>query len=203
MTLDQVTRSSVLLCLSAGLSLSGCTVRRAAPTVLRIGWPDLNETVVGMREVKCRAVADHIEIIGAGFHSREHETYVFFISEPYPVPTERWLHIAPADAADNADRYRLTMWLNHWEIPHSVRSDADRYFYAYQGLFVPRFCFSLSGRKMILDHVHLAPIGHAGAEISVSGQIVATKAREQDFQELRRRLHDRLTAEERDNSVPD
>ena len=178
---SQITRSRLLFCLSM-LSLSGCIfVGTATPTLLRIKWPNQDDTVLGMRDVKYRSVADQVEIIGYGWHPREHEAYAYFINEGFPVLMDRWIHVVSVDGAKNGNKHRLTMWLNAWIMPIPNDRAADSYFYEYQGLFIPRSSFTLFGRKINLNDVTLTPVGHAGPRIAVSGKVVATKASDQDF----------------------
>lgn len=76
-------------------NLVGCVfVRPKASTVLTYAPTGGQEAEkVGFWDVCWRRTGNGIELIGYGGHPREHETYAFFINEPYPVYSPRWVHV--------------------------------------------------------------------------------------------------------------
>jgi len=90
-------RGPCCLMLGVALAMGGCIVHPAASTILTLFAPDdpAMKRTIGFSEVIWTS-AQPAEGVGKGWHPREHETYMFFLSEPYPVFDPRFLHLVAA-----------------------------------------------------------------------------------------------------------
>jgi hypothetical protein len=59
----------------------------------------------GLKDVVC---AEDGRILGRGWHPREHQTYWFFLNEPYPDMSIRWLLLVPSETDRTCD---LHIWV--------------------------------------------------------------------------------------------
>jgi hypothetical protein len=106
--MKKLTIATMLICLG---SLTSCViVRTKAATILtlRSRTNELQSVSLGFSDTIWAIVNSEPTIIGRGWHPREHETYAFFINEPYPVLRPRWILLTPSKTSQT---YDIDLWL--------------------------------------------------------------------------------------------
>ncbi len=105
--MKRLTTMILFLCLVCS---SGCVIvspRAAAVLTLRSSTNAPQSVSVGFRDTVWSLVDGNLVIVGMGWHPREHETYAYFICEPYPAFQPRWMLLTPSETAGE---YNLDLW---------------------------------------------------------------------------------------------
>lgn len=164
--------SAFLLVAVAGFA--GCIVRPKADTIIKLRGTESAgaEKAIGVRDVIFAKIDGKLEIVGRGFHPREHETYAFVGSEGFPDSMPRWIRITQDGSGENG--YVLELWV----------SKEMGGFNHYRGRFE---CTAkpFAGRwKLGLSNIVMSPITPAeAAEIRVSGHVTAKAVPEEKVRE--------------------
>lgn len=158
---------------------SGCIVRPAADTILTVaksGGASAQKQRLGFRDAMWTETDDECVIVASGWHPREHETYAFFICEPYPVPQRRHIRItcgADRLRTDDVKKVELILDSSLLDFPASGSQMA-----LYVGSTQSRIRSFLGCRSVTLKNLTLKLIDDPDKTVSVSGRIVAGKATE-------------------------
>lgn len=171
----------LLICLA---NLSGCViVRTGAATILtfRSQTQTLQSVSLGFRETIWAVVDGEPTVIGRGWHPREHETYAFFINEPYPAYQPRWLLIKQSASSQ---AYDVDLWL--WANPFNGRPATGGI--EFKGKI--NFARVRTGKKFSLKLDNLALTSTDGQmQIFVSGKI---EAKPKSSERVREQLESRF-----------
>ncbi len=163
--MKRLTTAISLLCLGCS---SGCIIvspRAATVLTLQSSTNGSQPVSIGFRDTVWSLVDSNLVIVGMGWHPREHETYAFFICEPYPAFRPRWIRLAPSETAGE---YNLDLWCcQDTYVPWSSLQAAE-----FQGTM--QNVKWRSGRKLKIDLNNLT-LTSPGTNViaTVSGRIVA------------------------------
>jgi hypothetical protein len=163
--MKRLTTAISLLCLGCS---SGCIIvsPRAATVLTLRSSPNAPQSVsVGFRDTVWSLVDGNLVIVGMGWHPREHETYAYFICEPYPAFQPRWILLTPSETAG---RYNFDLWCCQSPyVPWSSLQAAE-----FQGAM--QNVKWRSGRKLKIDLSNLTLISpRTNVIATVSGRIMA------------------------------
>ena len=166
--MKKVLLSLLLVCV---IGSSGCViVRPRASTVLTIHRDDdtARSRTLGFRDASWASIDNRFTVIARGWHPREHETYAFFVNEPYYGPQPRWFVLSETKEAAVWD---VDLWLFHYSSDDNSESHVTH--------FTGRVQFSrpIAGNKFSLELNDLMLTSSDGHDrVSVSAEIVAEPA---------------------------
>ena len=165
---------SVLVVFSCG----GCIVRTAANTIGRREVDGVDsEVVYGISEIHWVKTDAGVVIVGGGGHPRAHETYAFFISEPYPNFVHRSLILRPHPRPSNEQKaYDLILLVDGRAFPHIAdagKSSLPNGLLRFEGrISQPEQDFF--GRYVLcLDNLNLKVQSDASITVRLRGKMVA------------------------------
>ena len=147
------------------LGLAGCVVNRSASTVVRYSIEG-EAHMVGLKTVHWSESQDTIELIGYGWHPREHENYAFFLNEPYPTFKPRWIRLSGTTAD-----YQVTLVLPERELRgklHQLERHGDRI-------------------TFLIEDV----AWDAQNDLRITGEVVATRASNEVVEAMTAKYHSR------------
>lgn len=160
--------------------LPGCVVIHSkADTILTLSTDtkDGASITLGFRDTTWAFVDDRLIIIGRGWHPREHETYAFFINEPYPAFQPRWLLVTPISSG----KYEIVLWWWGFSLSNTVEEQGTLFKGTLQDVEWSQ------GKTLRLHLVKvLLSSPHHKIDLLLSGRIIA-KAGTQSFVEERMR----------------
>ena len=110
---------TIILIIVSVTTLSGCVfVRPKAHTILTFHSKEdtLQSASLGFRDTTWALVDNILTIVGHGWHPREHETYAFFVNEPYPAFQPRWLLVTQTSSGE----YEIILWCLN--LPLAIKS---------------------------------------------------------------------------------
>lgn len=161
------------------LFASGCIVRPAADTILTVaksGGASAQKQRLGFRDAMWTETDDECVIIASGWHPREHETYAFFICEPYPLLQRRHIRITCGVdrlRTDDVKKVELILDSSLLDFQTPVGQMA-----LYVGSTQSRIGSFFGGRSVSLKNLTLRQSDNPDQTVTVSGRIVAGKATE-------------------------
>ena len=168
---------------------NGCIVRGAADTVLEIkrdvpnAMPiDSDQIVFGLKTVLWRGGEHSYEVVGHGAHPREHETYMFFASEGYPLLVDRFIYITPDGPPEEWPDYRIAFAAR--TILFADDESDPWTMLLFTGTLPPPRKTLFNRLKFTLIQVPMVSASGPIRTIYVSGTIIATPADDEDFDQL-------------------
>ncbi|NIP24729.1 MAG: hypothetical protein GWN81_11065, partial [Phycisphaerae bacterium] len=157
----------------------------ASTTILTLRQPESKfngKSVMGLRNVIWTKTDNKVMLIGHGAHPCEHETYAFFINEPYPAYLPRHIRITWEETKSKAAQdYEVELLLDSSLLPGN--SDPSNYDHnllyvgtttCRVGTFFDKFFFNLKDVK-------LSRIDRPKESVMVSGRVVAKKESPEEF----------------------
>lgn len=174
-----IVKPTILGVLAILLGAGGCIIRPAAETILTLRQPDNicpDKSVMGLRQVFWSKTEGEILIIGTGWHPREHETYVFFINEPYPAVMGRSIRITPeSNHSKAAPSWKVELLLDKSLLPCEVDFSGYGHDVLYVGTTSCRTRTFLGKLFLNLQDVKLIRANKPAESLMLSGRIAARK----------------------------
>jgi hypothetical protein len=178
--------------LMSSILLSGCIVRPAAKTIVsvkRVGAVR-QERTFGLRDAYWIENIEGVHFVAFGWHHREHETYWFFINEPYPAILFRKIVLVPIDNDSDKTTYRVEAQLSDAYIPSDTNTGYDlRNVYKYEGqmsTYVNKF---FDSRTVKLSDIKLYPKDESMPILLMDGKITAQLDVNNEYQRILNREH--------------
>lgn len=173
-------RTLFIICLIVLWCAQGCIiVRPAADTIISVdcdGVFSSEQITMGLKHAAWAESDDEIIVVGYGWHPREHETYAFFISEPYPVCQPRSIRIvAKKNTARTNPECTIELLLDSSLNPCHVDSAITKEHYLFKGAanYQPGVWFDKLSLK--LHNIELINPKKPDEKITVTGTITAKK----------------------------
>jgi hypothetical protein len=173
-------RTLFIICLIALCCAQGCiVVRPAADTIISVACDGIfssEQNTMGLKHVAWAESDDAIIIVGYGRHPREHETYAFFISEPYPVRQPRSIRIVTKKNIARTDpectiEFLLDSSLNPCHVDSAISK--ENYLFKGASNYQPSVWFDKLSFK--LHNIALINPKKPDEKITVTGTITAKK----------------------------
>lgn len=174
-----IVKLTIVSVLAILLGAGGCIIRPAAETILTVKQPDNtcpDKSVMGFRQVFWSETGSEILIIGTGWHPREHETYAFFINEPYPATIGHSIRVTPEIQHSKTDlSWKVELLLDKSLLPCEADFSGYGRDVLYIGTTSSRARTFFGKLFLNLKGLKLTRTGEPTESIMVSGRIVARK----------------------------
>ena len=167
----------LIIMLVSSILLSGCVIiRPAAKTVVSVKRVDGvgQEKTFVLRDAYWIENIEGVHFVAYGWHPREHETYCFFINEPYPAFLFRKIVLLPIENDSGKIRYMVKAHISGACIP----SDTNiRYgwgkVYKYEGQIYTYVNEFFDSRTVKLSDLKLYPKDEGMPILLMKGKITA------------------------------
>lgn len=166
--------SRILLATSVPLLFAGCITHYGSPSKMVFAdaaHPD-EKTAIGFADMLWDGTSDG-GIVGRGWQSREHETYMFFLNEPYPAFEPRIVRLT----ATGSGEFQFTLYLDRSLAPGPQSVGGRFVTFTAQGPLKARP--TAGGIEVPLSHVTL--VAGDGRKIIADGKLLARQVPHDQF----------------------